>query len=139
MGAIRQIPADFRLMIQRLVPVGLLLSVVWTILEFSKDKPGRAVYPLAFGAYFLFSYFRARRGGAGIPNIPAEYQFYEVYGFFGAWVFIGVTIFVLAVLGIAHIGIAIGTAGLIVAAASGYAIVRETQNMRRRRRIKDCT
>lgn len=41
----------------------------------SKDRPGRAIYPCTFGAYFLFSYFRTRPGGAEIPEIPEEYRF----------------------------------------------------------------
>jgi hypothetical protein len=135
---IRQIPRWFWLAKQKVLPVGLLLSAVWAILAFSNDRPLRGTYALVFGAYFLFSYFRTRRGGARIPKIPDEFQFYEVYGFFGGCVLVGVVLFVLAILGVAHIEIVIGTAGLIVAGASGYAIVRETQNVRRRRRIKDC-
>jgi hypothetical protein len=116
------------------VPVGFLISVAGAVLEFSKDRPGRAIYPVAFGAYFLFSYFRTRRGGAESPEIPEEYRYYEVYGFFGACFIVGVAFVVLAILGVAHIGIVIGTAALIGAVISAYAIVREAQNVRRKRR-----
>lgn len=130
MEVIRQTPRWFWLAKRRIVPVGLLISVAWAILEFSKDRPGRAIYPVAFGAYFLFSYFRTRRGGGEIPRIPEEYRYYEVYGFFGSCFVIGVTFFVLAVLGVAHIGIVIGTIALVGAAVSAYAIVRESRRAR---------
>lgn len=113
MEVIRQIPTWFWLAKRRIVPVGLLISIAWAILEFSKDRPGRAIYPCAFGAYFLFSYCRTRRGGAEIPEIPDEYRFYEVYGFFGGCFIVGVTFFVLAIFGVAHIGIVIGSAALV--------------------------
>lgn len=133
MREIRQIPTGFWVAKRRIVPYALLVSVAWAILEFSKDRPGRAIYPCAFGAYFLFSYFRTRRGGAEIPRIPEEYRFYEVYGFFGGCFIIGVTLSVLAILGVAHIGIVIGSAGLIGAVVSAYAIACEAQNVQRRR------
>ncbi len=131
---IRQIPRWFWLAKQRILPFGLLLSAVLVILAFSNNRPGDAIYALVFGAYFLFSYVRARRGYKSIPEIPDEFRFYEVYGFFGGCVLVGVTLFVLALLGVAHIGIVIGTAALVGAAVSVYAIVREAQNVRRKRR-----
>ena len=115
---------------RRIVPYALLVSVAWAILEFSKDRPGRAIYPCAFGVYFLFSYFRTRRGGGEIPRIPEEYRYYEMYAFFGGCFIVGVVFFGLAVLGVAHIGIVIGSAALIGAVVSAYAIVRETQSTR---------
>jgi hypothetical protein len=118
---------------QRFLPVALLLSAVWAVLEFCEDRPGRAIYPLVFGAYFVFAYLRVKRGGGGIPKIPDEYRFYEVYGFFGGCFIVGVTFVVLAIFGIAHIGIVIGSAALLGAVVSVYAIVREAQNVRRRR------
>jgi hypothetical protein len=130
MREIRRIPTGFWLANRRIVPYALLISVAWAIFEFSKDRPGRAIYPVAFGVYFLFSYFRTRRGGAEIPEIPEEYRFYEVYGFFGACFIIGVTFFVLAVLGVAHVGIVIGAIALVGALISGYAIVRESRRAR---------
>jgi hypothetical protein len=66
--------------------------------------------------------------------MPEEYRFYEVYAFFGGCFIIGVTVFVLAIFGVAHIGIVIGGAGLVGAVVSTYAIAREAQNVRRRRR-----
>jgi hypothetical protein len=128
---IRQIPTGFWLAKRRILPYALLLSVAWAILEFSKDRPGRATYPFAFGAYFLFSYFRTRRGGGEIPKPPEEYRFYEVYAFFGGCFIVGVAFFVLAILGLAYVGIVIGVVALVGAAVSAYAIVWEAQNMRR--------
>jgi hypothetical protein len=133
MEMIRQGPRWFWLANRRIVPYALLVSAAWATFEFSKDRPGRAIYPVAFGAYFLFSYFRMRLGGAELPEIPEEYRFYEVYGFFGACFIIGVTFFVLAIFGLAHIGIVIGIAGLIGAVVSAYAVAREAQNVRHRR------
>jgi hypothetical protein len=134
MEVIRQAPRWFWLARRRIVPYALLLSVVWAILEFNKDRPGRAIYPVAFGSYFLYSYFRMRRGGLELPEIPEEYRFYEVYGFFGGCFVVGVVLFVLAILGVAHIGIVIGGAALVGAAVSAYALVREAQNVYRQRR-----
>jgi hypothetical protein len=134
MREIQRIPTGFWLANRRIVPYALLVSVAWAILEFSKDRPGRAIYPCAFGAYFLFAYFRMRRGGAETPRIPEEYRFYEVYAFFGGCFIVGVVLFVLAMLGVAHIGMVIGIAGLIGAVVSAYAIVREAQDVRRRHR-----
>jgi hypothetical protein len=134
MREIQQIPRLFWLAKRKILPIGLLLSAVWAVLALSHRRPGSEIYALVAFAYFLFSYFRTRRGGGEIPRIPEEYQFYEVYGFFGACFIIGMTFFVLAMLGVAHIEMVIGIAGLIGAAASAYAIVREAQNMQRRRR-----
>jgi hypothetical protein len=87
-----------------MVPLGLLPSVVWAVLEFRKDRLAGGAFALIFVAYFLFSYVRRRRGYASIPKVPDEFRFYEVYGFVGGCVLVGVTLFVLAVLGVAHIG-----------------------------------
>jgi hypothetical protein len=131
---IQQIPRSFWLVKRRVLPLGPVFSAVWVILEFSHDRPFQGVWALVFFAYFLFAYLRARRGAAEIPEIPEEYRSYEVYGFFGSCLLIGVTFFVLAVLGVAHIGIVVGTVALAGAVISAYAIVREAQNMRCRRR-----
>lgn len=127
---IQQAPRWFWLAKRKIVPVGLLLSAILFVLAHSNNRVGNEIYALVFGAYFLFSYFRTRRGGAEIPRIPEEYRFYEVYGFFGACFVVGVTFFVLAILGVAHIGIVIGSAGLIGAGVSAYAIVRESRRVR---------
>jgi len=134
MREIRHIPTGFWLARRRILPYALLLSVAWAIFEFSKDRPGRAIYPLAFGAYFLFSYFRTRREGGEIPKPPEEYRFYEVYAFLSGCFVVGVVFFVLAILGLAHMGIVIGAVALVGAAVSAYAMVWEVQNRRRRRR-----
>jgi hypothetical protein len=130
MREMRQIPTGFWLANRRIVPYALLISAAWAIFEFSKDRPGRAIYPCAFGAYFLASYFRTRRGGREISKPPEEYRFYEVYAFFGGCFIVGVVFFVLAIMGLAHIGIVIGVVALVGAAVSAYAIVRETQSAR---------
>jgi hypothetical protein len=130
----RRIPTGFWLAKRRILPYALLLSVAWAIFEFSKGRPGRAIYPLAFGAYFLFSYLRTRRRGEESPKIPGEYRFYEVYAFFGGCFIVGVIFLVLAISGVAHIGIVIGVVAMVGAAVSACAIVWETHNRRRQRR-----
>jgi hypothetical protein len=131
----RRVPRSFWLAKRKFVPIGLLLSGAWLALAFSNHRRGSEIYALAFGAYFLFAYVRSKRGGDGILKIPDEYRSYEIYGFFGGCFLVGMTLFVLAVLGVAHIGLVIGTAALVGAAVSGCAIVREAQNMRRRREV----
>jgi len=79
--------------------------------------------------FLIFSH-ETRRGRN--PRDSRGVSIHEVYGCFGGCVLVGVAFFVLAVLGVAHIGIVIGSAGLIGAVASAYAIVREAQNVRHR-------
>jgi hypothetical protein len=68
MRVMRQIATWFWLARKRLLPVGLLLTAVWAILEFSNDRPVGGIFALVFGVYFLFSYFRARRQRATDPS-----------------------------------------------------------------------
>jgi hypothetical protein len=65
-----------------------------------------------------------------MSEIPKEYQFYEVYAFFGGCFIVVVVFFGLAVLGIAHIGIVIGVVALVGAVICGYVLVREARSAR---------
>jgi hypothetical protein len=131
MEMIRQIPREFRLAIRRLGLVVALLLAVWAVLEFSRGRPGNGAYTLAFAALLLLLDFRARRREMIFAKIPSEFQFYEVYGFFGALIFLGIAALVLAILNV--VGIVVGITGSVVAVASVYAIVREAQSARRKR------
>ncbi len=120
----------FPLWMQRVAQVGMMLSAVGAILEFSKGRPAGGVYALLLGAIISLSYFREKRREARCSGTPGEFRAHEVYGLFGCSI-VGVTALVLAALGATHSRLAIGGAGLVVAVGSVYTLVRGIRTARR--------
>jgi hypothetical protein len=111
-------PAWFWVGKQGISLLGLVLAVFWAVLEIRKDRPIGVTYAFVCAAYCGFSHLRAKRDAARPPGVPVEYRRYQVYGVLGGWAVVGGMVVVLALLGVAHIGVVLGTALLIGAAIS---------------------